>query len=158
MLPVISDNFTGDNDSAPSSARWTTQISSGSEADIQSNELQLFTGGSGSVGGWEDFSRMIAKYGSSTNCRVDYTCTIPNEEPEWFFLVSLRANGNWASDPTFPNFPQVGYWCQLANPHGTATEPVCFIGKAAADGSTGRFWRRRSLRRISPELLKPHLR
>lgn len=134
--PVFADVFTGGDGSSPDSTRWTVQESSGSTADIQGGELRLLTGGSGSVGGFEDYSRMIGLHRSVVDCRVDYACTIPDELPQWFFLVSLRGDGTWASDPTFPNFPGVGYWCQLANPHGTAVEPVCFIGKADATGTT----------------------
>lgn len=133
---AFSDPFVAQDDSPPNAARWTVQESSGSTADLQSNRLRLLTGGPGSVGGFEDYARMIGQHAALTNCRVDFPIEIPDTLDEWFFLASLRGNGNWASDPTFPVFPQVGYWLQIASPHGTADDPVAFVGKADATGTT----------------------
>lgn len=136
-LPIFHDDFVGVDDDPPDSAKWpTVQVSAGSDASIQGDQLRLQTGGSGSVGDFEDFARLVASHASVTDCRVDFALTIPAEITQWFSLWSLRGNGLWATAADFPVFPRVGYWLQIAGEHAGAGSPVAFIGKAAPDGST----------------------
>lgn len=109
---LFGDDFAGGNGNPWDAARWNVEETTGSIADLQGGFGRMVVGGPGSVGDWNDYVRIAAIHPPGATNRLEATITIPAGN-DWFWLATLRGNGQWASGSGFRFFPAEGYWLQI---------------------------------------------